>query len=145
MRPIVVYRPNIRANRRGIALLLVAILMLMPSVALAGGRWTASAPIQQGNASCGANLPQQPVIGSVDFSRKGQSLTMTFHVTGGDANASYGAYLFSGTCNLLANLGSISTDGNGNASATFSTRTRINSYFATIYGKDGWNDTTIVP
>jgi hypothetical protein len=137
-------RPTLRVNRRGIALLLAAMLTLVPSVALAGGKWSASAPIQQGNAACGMNQPQLPVIGSVDFSRKGASLALTFHVAGGAANASYQASVWSGECQHLATLGTFTTDGSGNATASYTIRTRADSYFATIY-KDGFNNTTIVP
>ena len=138
-------RPALRLNRRGIALLLAATLALVPSVALAGGKWSASAPIQQGNASCGADLPQLPVIGSVEFARKGASLAMTFHLDGAAPSATYQASVWSGGCEMLAELGSITTNADGDATASFSVRVKGQSFFATINGANGYNDTTIVP
>jgi len=136
---------RIRTNRRAVALLLAAMLTLLPSVVLAGGHWSATAPIQQGNANCGVDLPQLPVMGTVDFTRKGQSIAMTFHLDGAAPGSSYQAELWSGDCHLVQELGTVTTDGSGDGSATFSTRARGQSFFATVYGDNGYNDTTIVP
>jgi hypothetical protein len=134
-----------RINRRGVAMLLAAALVLIPGTVLAGGRWVATAPIQEGNSLCGADVPQLAVIGSVDFDRKGQKLTMTFHLDGAETNASYSAELYSGDCAFLMTLGSITTDANGDGSRSFDVRVPGKSFFGTIYGTNGYNDTPIVP
>ena len=134
---------SVRAAR--IAVTLALALAIVPGTALAARPWSVTVPIQEGNGFCGADMERLPVIGHVTLARRGPTLTLTFALDGALASSSYQASLWDGqTCEMVADLGGIATDGNGDATGTFALRLREDvPYFAAIHGTNGWNDTPI--
>ena len=139
-----------RGLRAAIVAMALGVALVVPAAtsAAAPSKWTASAQFQYGNASCGADLPQLPILGDVQVTKRAQTIELHVMLDGSPAlaNTTYELWLYSGSCEALADMGPVTTDAFGVADATRHVKSGANgTYFATLHGPNGWNDTTIFP
>jgi hypothetical protein len=104
------------------------------------------ADVQQGNHFCGANHPEFPVIGFVNYHRSGTTVSVNFHLKGAAAKTSYRIELWGDTCTRFGILGTVTTNPHGVANLTGSATVPAAStrFFATAFGPNGYNDTPAV-
>jgi len=89
------------------------------------------------------------VLGDLAVSKHGKTLSLhvTLDGTPATANTTYDLYLFSGACGQLGLVGQVTTNAFGVADVTF-TRVPMSgatTFFASLMGPNGWNDTPIFP
>jgi len=121
--------------RLGSLCLLVAALVVCMSAAAYAKGTKAKAPIQRGNANCGANETGDPVLGSVSFARSGNRLTLKVKFKGGDPFTDYEIYVFGPECELIAGDGltfETNKKGNGKATYTLEVPEEDGSFFADV-------------
>ena len=142
-------RPSI--TRTALVAMALGVALLVPSAASAAStkNWTATTQFQYGNADCGANDVGLPTLGDLVATKHGGSLDLHVSLDGSPATASttYDLYLYDGACNQVGLVGEVTTDAFGVADVTFK-RVKGNgstSYFATLHGTNGWNDSPIFP
>jgi hypothetical protein len=130
-----------------LALVLVALAIVVPTVAAGTGGGTASAPLQSGNDLCGLDIATPP-IGTVDFRRNGSALRLDFTLKGAAPNTTYDATLWVPIappflCERISKLGKITTNSKGSGHATFYA-SASGPIFASVNADGTFNDTPIV-
>jgi hypothetical protein len=73
----------------------------------------ATANIQNENGSCGANLEEKEVLGTVKFVRKGNTVAVMAKLKKGIASTTYGIDIANGACELLGRAGEFTTNKKG--------------------------------
>jgi len=102
--------------KKRIALLLGLALMVVP-VAFAGNGSKVTVPMQYNTNNCG-EVSGKKFDGTVTFSQKKGTLTVTVDIAGGDPTGSYWLYLYYDAptpCSYWAYLGKIKIDASGRA------------------------------
>jgi hypothetical protein len=104
------------------------------------------APIQSGNAQCGANLTTRPTIGFTNYHRQGNMVSFQYHLKGAIPNAAYRVDLWGNACSRFGILATIHTNGNGvaNGGGSVAVPAASTRFFATAFGPNGYNDTPAV-
>lgn len=127
----------------------VALALPSATFAAGNGKWTANTQFQYGNAACGGDLSGLPVLGDLAVSKHGKTLSLHVTMDGSPAtaNTTYDLYLFTGACTQLGLLGQVTTNAFGVADVTFNRVSTggATTFFASIMGANGWNDTPIFP
>jgi hypothetical protein len=139
-----------QANKRRWRLL-VAVVAVLAFALAAGTAFAGTAPIEKNNSDCGVD-DGGTNIGTMTATRTGASVTFTYDVTtapGLDASDDYDITLWRakshGNCEQVGgSRGTLSTDGSGLGSFTFSTNLASGSYFVTAHNGNGYNDSLIV-
>ena len=116
----------LRLGACGIALSVAVTVLgigVLPSVARAAHIRAAPPPILQGNGSCGASSGY-PIIGTVDFTRGGNTVTLDVTFKGAPPGDTYTVHLLnvsSSVCSDLipGGLGTIATNGKGVGHGSF--------------------------
>jgi hypothetical protein len=139
-----------RGLRAALVAMTLGVALLVPAVtnAAAPAKWTATAQFQFGNGSCGADQPALPILGDVSVTKRAQTIELHVVLDGSPAaaNTTYELYLYTGGCSQLADMGPVTTDAFGVADVTRHVKTgTVTTFFATLWGPNGWNDTTIFP
>jgi hypothetical protein len=97
----------------------------------------ATAPVQKGNGSCGANQPADPVIGSAKWKRSGNKVSLSVNLTNGRANTGYSVDVVENHCNSVVGLKLINfktnAKGKGKGTATFEVPGAAKEFFANVY------------
>ena len=108
------------------------------------------AEIQYGNFFCGADHPELPVAGFVNFHRSGNTVRLNVHIKHGLPKNDYLVQLWSGACVPLGSApATVTTNRKGvaNANVRFAVPGAVTTFFATLLDADGpvlYSDTTIV-
>ena len=107
------------------------------AIALGIGLWQSVAgaslhaappPIEQGNSTCGTNVQTDPVIGTVNFKRGDDTVTLQVGFTAAPANDTYTVHLYENDSSALctdltpAGLGTITTNSTGAGHGNFTTK-----------------------
>jgi hypothetical protein len=121
-------------------------LFLTASTAGADSPNNPKAPIQFGNAFCGFDFPDLPVVGFANYHRQGNTVSVNFHLKGAPPNTTYQIELWGDFCTFLGVMTTVTTNKNGvaNANASLTVPAALTRFFATGLGPNGYNDTTAV-
>jgi len=129
------------------AILVVALAATasMSSVAFAKSV-KATANIQQENGACGANLSENPVLGTVTFKRIGNQVTLKVKFTHGEPNTHFQVVLYGPSCTILGIVTEVTTNAAGHAKArgTITVPEADTEFFADPYNGAYANDTPYV-
>lgn len=135
-------------HKRMLAVAIVALVALgvfALSAAAASGN-NPKAPIQSGNANCGADISTLPVVGFTNYHRTGNTVSIEYHLKQAAPHSTYIVELWGDSCSYFGTVTTVTTNShgvaNGNGSVTVpaaSTR-----FFATSWGPNGYNDTPAV-
>jgi hypothetical protein len=113
-----------------------------------GNALTATAPIQEGNADCGANLEEVLVLGSVKFTRTNDALRFAVSMEDGAPDTKYEVYIYGNGCRYFGEPVAFTTNryGVGKAQGTVAIPGGDTEFFADPYDtEDGYsNDTPYV-
>jgi hypothetical protein len=141
------------AKRILVGLAVASISGFVPLILSSAGSATAfggqvTAPIQKNNGYCGRNLRGRPVLGQIVFTRSGNELSLAVSMSNAPADQTYSIYLYTGTCDYLGQLGSITTNSQGTGGGAFTAA--VSSTETRFFGDPGndsleqANDTPIV-
>ena len=132
----------------GVLVTLVGVLGLFLTASTAGADSpnNPKAPIQSGNAFCGFDFPELPVIGFANYHRQGNTVSVNFHLKGAIPNATYQVQLWGDFCSFFGVMTTVTTNKNGvaNANGSLTVPAASTRVFATGLGPNGFNDTTAV-
>lgn len=139
-----------RRLRAAIVAMALGVALIVPAAtnAAAPAKWTATAQFQYGNGYCGANHPELPILGDLSVTKRAQTIELHVMLDGSpaQANTTYELWLYSGSCSALSDMGPVTTDAFGVADVTRHVKTgSVTTFFASLSGPNGWNDTTIFP
>jgi hypothetical protein len=94
----------------------------------------ATAPIQEGNGFCGSNEEADPVIGTVKFTRTGNTVKFAVKLAKGLPNTKYGVDIAARPCELLTRTGEFTTNkkGIGHSKGSIEVPSEDTEFFADI-------------
>jgi hypothetical protein len=105
------------------------------------------APIQSGNAYCGADESSFPVIGFTNYHRNdATTVSVNYHLKKAIPNSTYYVQLWGNGCDYLGTVAIITTNSNGvaNGNGDVTVPATATRFFATAYGPNGYNDTPAI-
>lgn len=133
--------------KRTIACLLTAGALAIPAAALADSPNNPKADIQQGNAFCGADLPNLPVIGFTNYHRiDATTISVEYHLKNAAPNTTYQVQLWGGACSFFGVVGDVTTNKNGvaNGTGTVTVPAGETQFFASSFDGVTFHDTPTV-
>src|SRR5262245_13237627 len=126
---------------------ILALLLVSPVKVSAESENNPKQDIQEGNGFCGADVPELPVIGFVNYHRTGDTIAIQYHIEKGRPNEDYRIQVWGDFCTFFGELGTIRTNKNGvaNFNGTIEVPETTTRIFATAWNDNSfWNDTPAV-
>jgi hypothetical protein len=97
----------------------------------------ATAPVQQGNGTCGSNQPADLVMGSAKFKRSGNNVTLSVKLTKGAPNTAYYVDAVENRCSAVFGFEimrfTTNKKGRGHGTGTFEMPGTATEVFANVY------------